>query len=253
MSNRHNPMVGLSNVDIPFPLQGGMEFFEDFTEFAANDFALAAAVTGKWIVGGTNGVIASITVPTLTTADGGDNVHGAINLVTTGASADDTFMQLRGGAFYLVAGRPMTFQARFRPDTITTTTQTFGMYVPNTVSTGTTNPLDTATNGIGFNIVNGAITYQVKNASTTVTAQATTGTVAASTVAGWVTLSFIWDGVTTLSFFKDGNRIATYTGAAIPTGLYLTPTFGITTTSAATKDMKVDYVGCNVQGKIGGR
>ena len=253
VSSRHLPILGISNVDFPYPSPAGMEWFEDFVEFGSNDISLAAAATGKWTVGGTNGVVASVTVPTITLADGGANVCGAINLITTGANADDTFIQLRGGSFYCVAGRPMRFQVRFRANSITTTTHTFGMYVPNTIGTLTTNPLDSATNGIGLNIVNGAVTFQVKNASTTVTGQATTGTIAASTTTVWNTVGFYWDGINALTFYVNGKSVGSYNGAAIPTGLYLTPTLGITTTAAATPDMDIDYVAVSVEGVGAGR
>ena len=236
--NRHLPSLGLSNVSMPYPLKAGMEFFEDFIGWGTSLIS-ATAGAAPWRAVGTN-VTATDFLGTNGIAADGD-VAGLCQItVSSGASGDESIMQLNG-ALLCATGRPMEFQCRVRVESITTAGQLAGMYA------AATDPW-TQQNGFGFRIVNGAIGYEVKNAGTTLAVTTTGKSVAASTTTGWLRLKAIWNGATAITFYVDDVLVATYTGAAIPTALYLTPTIGVGATGTVNPVLTVDYIACSVEG-----
>jgi len=238
ITNRNLPRVGLSNVGFPQPYRGASELFEDFVGWGQSMCATGAGAA-PWRVVGTNGAAADFTPVIPVTADGA--VEGQINVTVSAVNADGSFAQLNSATFLCTTGRVMEFVVRFRPDSITTTTAMFGMYAL------TTDPVGTQPQGFGFRIVNGALGYEVKNAGTTLAVTSTGVTLTASTTSGWVRLRAVWDGQSAIRFYKDDVLLATYTAAAIPTGIWLSPLFGIQVTAGTASDMNVDYIGCSVE------
>jgi len=253
-TSRHLPQVGLSSVEIPYPLRAGFEFFEDFERFG-KICASGTDDTGMWTIGGTNGVIGGLVVPdagstpVLPTGTAAIDHHGVIRLTTTGASGDEMQLQAEGSPFLCVAGRVLKFQARFMPHTITTSTQYFGLNI-----TDSTDVIGTQVNGFGVALVSGTYQIQAKNAATTV-ATSTAFTAAADSgvnSTGWQTVGATWDGIGTIRFYVNGREIGSNT-TALPTGIRLTPTMAIGTTSSATKAMDVDYFWASLEGPTSGR
>lgn len=244
MLNRNLPLSGLSSVGFPQPYKGAAEFFEDFVGWGGSLIATGAGLA-PWRAVGANVAVADFVPTTPVTADG--TVEGTINVTVSNVNADGSFGQLNGAPFLCVAGRVMQFVVRFRPDSITTTTHMFGMYAMST------DPVGTQPQGFGFRIVNGALGYEVKDAGDTLAVTSTGVTLSASTTSGWVRLEAIWDGIGAIRFYKDGVLLATYTGAAIPTGIWLSPLFGLQVTAGTPSDMQLDYIGCSVEPSTTGR
>lgn len=250
MSNPAFPAASFTGVDPGYPFNYPAVFFDDFivTRVATSEagaIVLDFSTTennGVWQVGGTNAAVALTTniLPLeLTSANG--SVAGAVTFTTTGASGDDMYMQLNGTSFFCQTGKPLAMQFRFRPDTITTVANHFGLYAADAVGATTTNPHDTQPVGFGMIYDAGSVKYQVKSAAGTTTPTAAGATITASTTDGWVTGTILWDGIANLSFAHNGVTLVTVS-ANIPTGIYLSPVFGLSTGSAATKAMTVDYI-----------
>lgn len=247
--NRNLPLVGISNVGFPQPYRGANEFFEDFIGWGTSLIS-ATAGAAPWRCVGTNaaaGIATDFLGVNAVAADG--EVAGMCQiLVSSGANGDESIAQLNS-SFLCTTGRVMEFVVRFRPDSITTCSQIFGMYVETADPYGA----PTQMNGFGFRIVNGAISVEVKDADTTLAATLTAATVVASTTTGWVRLRASWDGQAAIRFYKDEVLIYTYTGNAIPTGLYLSPLMGVGATASVNPSVKVDYIGCSVEAAAAGR
>lgn len=243
MSNRHLPMVGISNVGFPTPVKNGIEFFEDFENWSTSDIS-ATALTAPWRAVGTNALAADFDSLNAVAADG--EVFGLQQIALSSGAAGDESIAQSIATFPCRANRVMSFVVRFRAESITTCGHLFGMYIPDA------DPW-TQVNGFGFRIVNGAISYEVKDAGTTLAATSTGATITASSTTGWVTLEAIWDGQAAIRFYKDRVLLATYTGNAIPTDLNLSITYGIGATASVNPTVTLDYIGCSVEGSPAGR
>lgn len=235
------PFAGLyGGLDTPDNFQTPAVFFDDFLNGGLHKFSLTEH-SAEWQVGGTNAALTSATTFFTVEAAPADNVRGAIQFVVTGTSGDDMYAQLNGTSWLCAVGQPIVAEIRLRCDTITTVAQHFGLYAADAVGATTTNPEDTQPVGFGFRISSGTVQYQVKSAGGTTTPAAAGATVTASTTTGWHKAKIVWDGVSKLLFFWDGALLQTIT-ANIPTGIYLSPVFGLSTSSGATKTMSVDRI-----------
>jgi hypothetical protein len=244
------PVTGRSTVELGTVNRTPAVLYEDFINFGQGKLS-TTATGGEWFVGGTNAVITNVDQVDVVVADGTD-LCGVVDITTTAASGDETFLQLEGAPFLCAVGRKIVFSTRVRLDTITTCNQTFGMYVPGSV-TAAGDPEDTQANGFGFFVEAGVVKYQAKNAATTLVNTAAGLTLTASTTTGWHTFEIYWDGVNALEFWVDRTRLITYTGTAIPLNLYLSPVLGISTSSAVVKNFKCDWVYAAAEAPLAGR
>lgn len=231
------PNAGISKVDFQHPDRSPTEILEDYIGHQQTEYGTGTIT--KWIVSGTNGVAGNFTA-----AVGEDG--GAITNTTTATSADGSFAQLSGIAFKCDAlsgntpGRAMRFAVRFKTATITSVTQSFGMYI-----TAAGDVVTTPVNGFGFLIVNGVVQYQVKNAGgTTAPTAVGFGTVAINT---YYTLEIQMSGSNELTFWVNGIKYVT-TSTNVPTGLFISPQHGAKTTSAATKAYTIEKLYAAVEG-----
>lgn len=246
------PVTGRSAVELGVVNRTPAVLYEDFINFGQTQLSTTATV-GQWFIGGANAVTTCVDQIDITPASGTD-VIGAVSITTTGASGDEAFIQLEGASFLCCLGRKMVFSTRIRLDTITTANQTFGMFVPSAV-TATEDPEDNtggAIYGVGFSIVAGVVNYIVRDATAAVSAAAGL-TLTASTTTGWHTFEIYWDGVNTIEFWIDRTRYISYSGTSIPIDLYLSPAIGLSTGSAATKAMSVDWIYAAVEAPPNGR
>lgn len=260
------PIIGLTGVDIPYPFTGPGVYFNDFFESGINHFS-DTDLTADWKIGGLNATAAITSVGPVNTASStpitaAESCNGWLRVITTGASGDEAFIQLQSQtgifSYTTTAGqrRPVVFQCRARINTITTSTQLFGMLAASAVNGAAGDPIDTQAVGFALVVTNGTVGYQYKTSATpvatTTATYADTGTTATVTAATIHTFTILYDGMGTLRFFLDGRLLKQ---ASVPTFTTdsLSPCLGIDTASAATKSVDVDYVYAGSPTTIGGR
>lgn len=189
-------------------------FIDDFNNYTAT--AWTTTVVGT-------------STPALVAGDG-----GLLGITTSGANNDSTFMQKLPESFTMEAGKKAWFSARFKVSALTSVI-VMGLQVTDTT------PED-ATDGIYFisTTATGAITAVVRRNATTGSSSVPIGNLVADT---YVELAWYWDGKDTVSFWKDRVGVGSVSGVAasfLPdSGLAIS--FGLRTTTAATKTMTVDY------------
>lgn len=190
-------------------------FFDDFNVYTAGSWTVTAVGTST---------------AALAAGDGG------ILLLTTGTSSSDAeSLQKTTEGFSFETGKPAWFKTRFKVSALTSVA-VVGLQVTDTT------PED-ATDGIYFltTVTTGAITIYCRKNATTGSTSATVGTLVADT---YTDLAWYWDGKDSVIFWQDGVQKGTLTGVAAN---YLpdtttTPSFGVRTTTAASKTMSLDYL-----------
>lgn len=191
-------------------------YWEDFDAYTAGDWTVTAVGAGTAAIAAGDG--------------------GLLAVTTAGASSDSVFLQLAAAGFTFEMGKPAWFKTRFKVAALTTVVQ-FGLVVTDTT------PLD-ATDGIYFlsTVTTGAVTTYVRKDATT---GSTSGTGIVLVADTFTELAFYWDGKGTLTAWQDGVVKTTITG--ITAANYLPDaacavSFGVQTSTAATKLLTVDYI-----------
>ena len=188
-------------------------FFDDFDTYTAGD----------WTVTETD----AAATQALTAGDGG------LLLITNTADDDDLVsLQKVAPSFTFVAGKRVFFEARFLVSDATQTDFMVGLQATNAT------PF-TVVDGVVFVSADGAATlnFQSTNTSVSTTATAIT-TVAAATM---ITLSFYYDGISTLAYAVNGTVTGTIATTTLP-AVALTPTISMMAGEAGAETMTLDYI-----------
>lgn len=253
------PVIGLNQVEVTYPFQMPIVFFDDFFQGSSADFNTTATAPGThYKLAGTNAATTAGTNISFVAANDG----GTLRFITTGTSGDGMFGSLFTGTHAMVNSatdpRALVFQCRIMPASVADASQAVGM-VPAGGLNGTTEPIGTQAFGAYFVIVNGAVQVTYRTSAITVAAAAVTwlegpnaGSAVTIAAAVWSTFTIRFDGNGGLKFFVNGLLVKSVTLAAF-TSLGLTPFWGLETTTAATKTLDIDYIYAATEAPAAGR
>lgn len=193
------------------------EYFNDFNTYVVGDWTITTTEAG-----------AGDATEALTDAQFG------VLLITNDAADDDRdFFQKVGESFKFVAGKKTWFEVRFKTSDATQSDLVFGLQITDTtplaVTDGTYWRKDDGDANLDFVVI--------KNST------ATTAT-AASTLSDdtWTVLSFYYNGVDGVEYFKDGVKLGTSVITNLCDDEELTVSFGLQNGEAVAKTLSVDYI-----------
>ncbi len=213
---RNGPLV---NYGLPDPT-GWHTFFDDFDKLVVADWTITTTEAG-----------AGSATEVISDADGG------VLLITNDAADDDNdFFQKIGEGFLMEAGKKAVFKARMKVSDATQSDFVIGLQITDT------SPLD-VTDGIYFRKDDGDAFLDVvvrKNATTGSVTSTAVHTVVSDT---WMDLGWFYDGKDSVSFYVNGNKVATLSAsAAYLPDTELTPSFGLQNGEAVAKTMSLDFL-----------
>ena len=178
---------------------------------------------------------------TTTEAGGGDaseavtsSAGGALLLTNAAGDNDLDFLQLKGEAFTLAAGKRAFFSSRFKVSDATQSDFVMGLHITDT------SPLD-VTDGIFFIKADGAATldFQVEKDNTATT----TSSVATMANDTFITTSWFIDPNTSNVHYSVNNaEPLVLADTNLPNDEDLTISFGIQNGEAVAKTMTIDYI-----------
>lgn len=192
-------------------------FFDDFHTFTVADWTITTTEAGA---GSATEALA-------------DEQFGALLITNDAADNDADFFQKVGESFKLVAGKKLWFAARFKVSDATQSDFVIGLQITDTT------PL-AVTDGVYWRKDDGDanLDFVVIKDSTATTATA------ASTCADatYMTLGFMYDGVSAINYYKDGVKLGSSVTTNMPDDELLTVSFGLQNGEAVAKTMTVDYI-----------
>lgn len=214
--NTSEPTVAMAGMGQLDPSQFH-SFFNDFDVFTAADWTITET--------GAAGTVA------LQAGDGGQL------LITTDALDNDAeWIQNTVASFLMESGKKAFFKMRFQVSEVTQCDIQVGL-----VNTDTT-PLD-ATDGIFFQKDDGDANLDIYVQKNTTTGRDSATAVSTLTADTWTTLAWYYDGVSTVSFFKDDVLLDKLSGSStyLPDA-NLAVSFGYQNGQAGAETMTVDYI-----------
>ena len=164
---------------------------------------------------------------------------GALLLTNAAGDNDLDFLQLKGEAFTLAAGKRAFFSSRFKVSDATQSDYVMGLHITDT------SPLD-VTDGIYFIKADGAATIDLAvEKNNTATTASSIATMANDT---FITLSWFIDPDTSNVHYSVNNaEPLTLADTNLPNDEDLTISFGIQNGEAVAKTMTVDYINVMVE------
>jgi hypothetical protein len=188
-------------------------WFDDFDKYTAGDWTVTATGSGTSAI---------------------SNADNGVLLLTNAAADDDArFLQWTRETFKFVAGKKLWFKARIQVSDATQSDFVLGLQITDTT------PL-AVSDGVYFRKDDGDanLDFVVVKDST-----ATTATAASTiTAATWTELAFYYDGVSSITAFKDDVPIATSVTTNLVDDEELTISFGVQNGEAVAKTMSIDYI-----------
>ena len=223
-----NTVASKSKKDLPMfqPYPSDQTYYGYFNDFMTYN-------SGDWTITTTEAGTGSAT-EAVTSSAGGD-------LLLTNAAGDNDldFLQLKGEAFTLAAGKRAFFSSRFKVSDATQSDFVMGLHITDT------SPLD-VTDGIFFISADGAATVDLsveKNNSAT-----TASSIATMSNDTFITLSWFIDPNTSNVHYSVNNaEPLVLADTNLPNDEDLTISFGIQNGEAVAKTMTVDYINVMVE------
>ena len=200
-------------------------FFDDFDRFLATEWKISTTEAG-----------AGSATEAASSADG-----GVLVITNDNADNDHDFLQLSGDGgttahetFKFEAGKKLFFKSRFKVSDATQSEFVMGLQIADT------NPINGVTDGVYFQKDDGDALLDVHvEKNSTATSSTGVHTVVDDT---YLVAGFYYDGIDSVDFFVDDNRVATLAVTNLPDDEELTISFGIQNGAAAAKVMSVDYI-----------
>lgn len=261
------PTIGLTKVETTYPFQMPIVFFDEFFQGSSADFNTTATGPGThYKLGGTNAATTAATNIAFVTSNDG----GTLRFITTATSGDTMTMSLFSGTMPQLNSttdpRPMIFQARIMPASITSAKQGLGWCTAASLNGSTREPItdygtSNAAFGAYFQIIDGAVYWAYKTTATStssVTAAATylegpnSGSAVTIAAAAWSTFTIRFDGKGRLRFFVNGLLVKDATLASF-TQQNVSPFWGVQTSTSATKTCDIDYLYMAIEAPAAGR
>lgn len=192
-------------------------WFDDFDKFTAGDWTITTTEAG-----------AGSATEAVGDADG-----GVLVITNDNADNDADFLQWSSETFKFEAGKKLFFKSRFKVSDATQSDFVMGLQITDTT------PLD-VTDGVFFQKDDGDDNLDVYvEKDNTATSSLDVHTVVDDT---YMICGFFYDGIDSVDFFVDDNRVATLAVTNLPDDEELTISFGIQNGAAAAKVMSVDYI-----------
>ena len=210
----------LGNFGMPDPTKWHV-FFDDFDTYVAADWTVTAV---------------GAATRALTDGDGG------LLLVTNAAADNDSSQnQKLGESFLLTSGKKTIFKARLKVSDATQSDLLIGLAVLDTTLIAAAG--DGVTDGVFFQKDDGVATLDVYCQKDTTTGQTSAAAIATLVADTFVTLSWYYDGVDSISYYI--NDVHTGTLSATSTFLpdtELTVSFAMQNGEAVAKTQTLDYI-----------
>ena len=198
-------------------------YFNDFMTYNSGDWTITTTEAG------TGSATEAVT----------SSAGGALLLTNAAGDNDLDFLQLKGEAFTLAAGKRAFFSSRFKVSDATQSDFVMGLHITDT------SPLD-VTDGIFFISADGAATVDLsveKNNSAT-----TASSIATMSNDTFITLSWFIDPNTSNVHYSVNNaEPLVLADTNLPNDEDLTISFGIQNGEAVAKTMTVDYINVMVE------
>ena len=203
---------------IGYPHPGAYEIYHnEFHLYDASDWTITTVELGA---GSATESIATGLDHTLTiTNAAGDN--------------DSDFLHFANRQFTLEAGKKCSFECRVQVTDATQTDWLIGLQIADTT------PLDAA-DGIWFQSDDGDANIDCYVAKDSVQSVATAVATAADNV--FMALGWYYDGANEITFYKDGQKVASLDATNIPDDQHIRVSFGIQNGEAAAKSMHIDSI-----------
>mgnify|MGYP001393750748 FL=1 len=223
-----NTVASKSKKDLPMfqPYPSDQTYYGYFNDFMTYN-------SGDWTITTTEAGTGSATEAVTSSAG------GALLLTNAAGDNDLDFLQLKGEAFTLAAGKRAFFSSRFKVSDATQSDFVMGLHITDT------SPLD-VTDGIFFISADGAATVDLsveKNNSAT-----TASSIATMSNDTFITLSWFIDPNTSNVHYSVNNaEPLVLADTNLPNDEDLTISFGIQNGEAAAKTMTVDYINVMVE------
>jgi hypothetical protein len=196
-------------------------FFDDFDTYTAADWT-----------------VTEVGVATQALADG----DGGLLLITNAAADNDSSQNQKvGESFLLTAGKKTIFKARLKVSDATQSDLLIGLAVLDTTLIAAAG--DGVTDGVFFQKDDGVATLDVYCQKDTTTGQTSATSIATLVSDTFVTLSWYYNGVDSISYYVND----VHTGTLSATSTYLpdtelTVSFAIQNGEAVAKTQTIDYV-----------
>ena len=223
-----NTVASKSKKDLPMfqPYPSDQTYYGYFNDFMTYN-------SGDWTITTTEAGTGSATEAVTSSAG------GALLLTNAAGDNDLDFLQLKGEAFTLAAGKRAFFSSRFKVSDATQSDYVMGLHITDT------SPLD-VTDGIYFIKADGAATIDLAvEKNNTATTASSIATMANDT---FITLSWFIDPNTSNVHYSVNNaEPLVLVDTNLPNDEDLTISFGIQNGEAAAKTMTVDYINVMVE------
>ena len=198
-------------------------YFNDFMTYNSGDWTITTTEAG------TGSATEAVT----------SSAGGALLLTNAAGDNDLDFLQLKGEAFTLAAGKRAFFSSRFKVSDATQSDFVMGLHITDT------SPLD-VTDGIFFISADGAATVDLsveKNNSAT-----TASSIATMANDTFITLSWFIDPNTSSVHYSVNNaEPLALVDTNLPNDEELTISFGIQNGEAVAKTMTIDYINVMIE------
>lgn len=195
-----------------------LRHFDDFYNYIAGDWTVTK------IDGDSDGNDSEVLL---------DGDGGWLKILTTDKASDSVYLQKVGLPFLYVAGKPMGFACRFKVDDATLGDFVIGLQ---------------ATNATPLTVVDG-ITFQKGHANTHIDLHVVKDSTAtdkldiAELVADtFISLEWVYDGEGAIHYSVNGVEKGTVVLTNVPDDVQMGFNFGVATSTAATRQMTVDYI-----------
>ena len=237
MSNPHfqnlilcagNTVASKSKKDLPMfqPYPSDQTYYGYFNDFMTYN-------SGDWTITTTEAGTGSATEAVTSSAG------GALLLTNAAGDNDLDFLQLKGEAFTLAAGKRAFFSSRLKVSDATQSDFVMGLHITDT------SPLD-VTDGVYFISADGAATVDLSvEKNNTATTASSIATMANDT---FITLSWFIDPNTSNVHYSVNNaEPLVLVDTNLPNDEDLTISFGIQNGEAAAKTMTIDYINVMIE------
>ena len=231
---RHNGNTGFRDEDYSAPVGKSMwedcpilaaeqdpymahVYFNDFFTYTAADWTITTCETG-----------AGTATEALT-----DEAGGVLLITNDNADNESDELQKVGEAFCCTASKPFWLEGRFKVNDTTQSDFFFGLNVTDTTL------IDGGQDGVWFQKDDGDKNLDWGTDKDNTASGGLTGKTMENDV--WVRLGIKWDGASTVSFWVDGEQVASSI-SNINDDELMKISFGIQNGEAAAKTLSVDYI-----------
>jgi len=223
-----NTVASKSKKDLPMfqPYPSDQTYYGYFNDFMTYN-------SGDWTITTTEAGTGSATEAVTSSAG------GALLLTNAAGDNDLDFLQLKGEAFTLAAGKRAFFSSRFKVSDATQSDFVMGLHITDT------SPLD-VTDGVYFISADGAATVDLSvEKNNTATTASSIATMSNDT---FITLSWFIDPNTSNVHYSVNNaEPLVLVDTNLPNDEDLTISFGIQNGEAVAKTMTIDYINVMIE------